>query len=102
MEKIYQLLFEAGDYTKSFEEFVQQYGSVEKSKPLYKGLNDVGDYTKSFEEFTSQYGFSDEVKKKTNLSIPLGKRKIRVALHQFKKHQIPYWNLEIPLRIFKK
>jgi len=64
MEKIYQLLFEAGDYTKSYEEFVQQYGNVEKSKALYKGLNDVGDYTKSFEEFTSQYGFNDEVKKK--------------------------------------
>jgi hypothetical protein len=68
-EKIYQLLFEAGDYTKSYEEFVQQYGNVEKSKALYKGLNDVGDYTKSFEEFTSQYGFNDEVKKRLILNI---------------------------------
>ena len=72
MEKIYQLLFEAGDYTKSFEEFVQQYGSVEKSKRLYKGLNDGGDYTKSFEEFTSQYGFSDEVKKKDQTVVSIG------------------------------
>jgi hypothetical protein len=35
------------------------------------------------------------IKKKTRLSIPLGKRQIWLALHQFKKHQIPYWNLEV-------
>ena len=35
------------------------------------------------------------LKKKTRLSFPLGKRQIWLALHQFKKHQIPYWNLEV-------
>ena len=69
MEKLYELLFDSGDYTKSYEEFVQQYGDAEKSKVLYKGLNDAGDYTKSFEEFTSQYGFNKEVKKKRLFSI---------------------------------
>ena len=64
MEKLYNLLFEAGDYTKSYEEFVEQYGDSTKSEPLYKGLNEAGDYTKSFEEFKVQYGFNDSVKKK--------------------------------------
>jgi len=64
MEKLYNLLFEAGDYTKSYEEFVEQYGDSKKSEPLYKGLNESGDYTKSFEEFKVQYGFNDSVKKK--------------------------------------
>jgi len=64
MEKLYNLLFEAGDYTKSYEEFVEQYGDSKKSEPLYRGLNESGDYTKSFEEFKVQYGFNDSVKKK--------------------------------------
>jgi len=64
MEKLYNLLFEAGDYTKSYEEFVEQYGDSKKSEQLYKGLNESGDYTKSFEEFKVQYEFNDSVKKK--------------------------------------
>ena len=64
MEKLYNLLFEAGDYTKSYEEFVEQYGDSKKSEPLYRGLNESGDYTKSFEDFKVQYGFNDSVKKK--------------------------------------
>tara|TARA_R110002012_G_scaffold233815_2_gene407193 strand:- start:12561 stop:20540 length:7980 start_codon:yes stop_codon:yes gene_type:complete len=60
MEELYDKLFAAGDYTKSFEEFKSQYGDVEKSEKLYSKLNSFGDYTKSFEEFKSQYGFNDD------------------------------------------
>ena len=74
MEKLYNLLFEAGDYTKSYEEFVEQYGDSTKSEPLYKGLNEAGDYTKSFEEFKVQYGFNDSVKKKTLPNLLFKKR----------------------------
>jgi len=70
MEKLYKLLFEAGDYTKSYEEFVEQYGDSKKSERLYKGLSESGDYTKSFEEFNEQYGFNDSVKKKDSSQLP--------------------------------
>ena len=60
MEELYNKLFEAGEYTKSFDEFVQQYGDAEKSEKLFKGLSQTGDYTKSFEEFKSQYGFAEK------------------------------------------
>ena len=70
MERLYKLLFEAGDYTKTYEEFVEQYGDNKKSERLYKGLNESGDYTKSFEEFNEQYGFNDSVKKKDSSQLP--------------------------------
>ena len=43
MEELYDKLFAAGDYTKSFEEFKSQYGDAEKSKKLYSKLNSFGD-----------------------------------------------------------
>jgi hypothetical protein len=58
MEELYNSLFEAGDYTGSFEDFKEQFGSEEKSKVLYKALNDNGEYTKSIDEFNTQFGFS--------------------------------------------
>ena len=70
MEKLYKALFESGDYTKSFEEFVEQFGDNKKSERLYKGLNEAGDYTKSFEEFNEQFGFNDSVKKKDSSQLP--------------------------------
>ena len=58
MEELYNSLFEAGDYTGSFEDFKEQFGNEEKSKVLYKALNDNGEYTKSIDEFNTQFGFS--------------------------------------------
>ena len=58
MEELYNSLFEAGDYTGSFEDFKEQFGDDEKSKVLYKALNDNGEYTKSIDEFNTQFGFS--------------------------------------------
>ena len=57
MKELYDALNESGDYTKSFEEFVNQFGDTEKTKDLYNALNEAGDYTKSFEEFVVQFGF---------------------------------------------
>ena len=57
MEKLYNALFEKGDYTGTFEEFKDQFGDVEKSKALYEALNDSGDYTDTFDNFNSQFGF---------------------------------------------
>ena len=60
MRELYDMLVAAGDYTKSFEEFVGQYGDEQKSKKLYDGLSSAGDYTKSFDEFKNQYGFTQK------------------------------------------
>ena len=57
MEKLYNALFEKGDYTGTFEEFKDQFGDTEKSKALYEALNDSGDYTDTFDNFNSQFGF---------------------------------------------
>ena len=57
MEELYKKLYEAGDYTKSFEDFVAQYGTPEKAQRLYNGLYEEGSYTKSMTEFVKQYGF---------------------------------------------
>ena len=65
MKELYKKLYESGEYTKSYEEFVSQYGTPDKAQKLYKGLNEAGDYTKSFDEFLNRYKFdSSEVKKK--------------------------------------
>jgi hypothetical protein len=58
MKELYNSLFEAGDYTGSFEDFKEQFGDTEKSKVLYQALYDNGEYTKSIDEFNTQFGFS--------------------------------------------
>jgi len=57
MEELYNALFSSGDYTKSFEEFKEQFNSEESVKALYSALNENEDYTKSFEEFKTQFKF---------------------------------------------
>ena len=57
MKELYKKLYESGEYTKSYEEFVSQYGTPDKAQKLYKGLNEAGDYTKSFDEFLNKYKF---------------------------------------------
>jgi len=58
MEELYNSLFEAGDYTGSFEEFKDQFGDSTKSQTLYNALNEAGDYTGSLEDFNTQFEFS--------------------------------------------
>ena len=73
MEELYRKLYEAGEYTKSFENFVAQYGTPEKAQRLYSGLYEDGSYTKSMTEFVKQYGFDKPPmpqKKKENMGSP--------------------------------
>ena len=55
MRKLYDALVEAGKYTKSFEEFQQQFNNEEGSKKLHTALETDGDYTKPYEEFVTQF-----------------------------------------------
>ena len=80
MEELYRKLYEAGEYTKSFENFVAQYGTPEKAQRLYSGLYEDGSYTKSMTEFVKQYGFDKppmpKKKKKIWGYLYLGKKKL--------------------------
>ena len=62
MEILYNSLKSDGYYTKSFDEFVTKFGSVEKSKKLYDSLELDGLYTNSFYEFVTQHGFGNKNK----------------------------------------
>ena len=52
---LYNTLVNDGKYTKSFEEFNDQFGSDEGSQKLYGALNNEGAYSKSYDEFKSQF-----------------------------------------------
>lgn len=61
-KELYKRLNSDGVYTKSYEEFEQQFSSPDKQEKLYQKLNSDGKYTKPKEEFISRF-FTD-VKKK--------------------------------------
>jgi len=71
MENLYNQLNKTGQYTKSFEEFKEQFGTLEKSQKLYTALNEAGDYTKSFEDFQSQFGFAEAGKTNDSANVDL-------------------------------
>ena len=58
MEKLYNQLYKDGKYTKTFEDFQNQFGTPEKSEKLYTALNQAGDYTKSFDDFQTQFNIA--------------------------------------------
>ena len=55
MEKLWQKLFDAKIYTKSFEDFQQQFSTEEKQQLLHEKLNSAKYYSKSFEDFKGQF-----------------------------------------------
>ena len=56
LQKIYDVIIRDEYYTKSFEEFVLQYGTSRvKQKKLYDVMSRDGYYSKTFEEFIKQY-----------------------------------------------
>jgi len=61
-KELYKNLNADGVYTKSYEEFEQQFSSPEKQEALYQKLNSDGKYTKSKEEFVSRF-FSQKKKR---------------------------------------
>lgn len=55
LQGLYNKMHDAGDYTKTFEDFKGQYGTKEGMDKLYNGLTSDGAYTKSKDEFAGQY-----------------------------------------------
>ena len=55
LQGLYNKMHDAGDYTKTFEDFKGQYGTKEGMDKLYNGLTSDGAYTKSKDEFADQY-----------------------------------------------
>ena len=58
MEELWRKLRDKGLYTKSFEEFKEQYDNPEGVTKLHTGLVDKSLYTKSEDDFATQYGFT--------------------------------------------
>ena len=54
-EKLHGALVDNGSYTKSYDEFVNQFSTEEAQDKLYNALNKSGDYTKSSQEFKNQF-----------------------------------------------
>ena len=65
MEKLYEALNKSGKYTKSLEDFKNQFSSTAGQEKLYGALKSSGDYTKSFSDFSTQF-FNTEESVKTN------------------------------------
>jgi hypothetical protein len=65
---LYKKLNTDGVYTKSYEEFEQQFSSPEGQGKLYQKLNADGKYTKSKEEFVGRF-FAEPVKKKGGTQV---------------------------------
>ncbi|QDP68135.1 MAG: hypothetical protein Unbinned1473contig1000_13 [Prokaryotic dsDNA virus sp.] len=57
-EKLHKLLVEQGLYTKSYDEFNEQFSLPEKQQKLYSLMQTKGLYTKSQDDFSSQF-FAD-------------------------------------------
>ena len=62
LQALYNKLSVDGLYTKSFNDFVDQFSSEEAQMELYNNLNNDGLYTKTVDDFKGE--FFPEVKKK--------------------------------------
>lgn len=65
LEKLYNVLSENKYYTKSYDEFLDQYQSADYRKKVYELASSEGLYTKDFSSFETKY--SSQVKKKEDL-----------------------------------
>ncbi len=82
LQKLYDALSREGYYTKSFEEFQEQYADPAYRDKVFGVVTRDGLYTKSREEFDAKYA---PVKKKTilghllySLRLPLESRSLSV------------------------
>ena len=55
LESLYRVLVDQGLYTKSFDEFKQQYSDEEYKKKVYDVVKEKKLYTKEFSDFTEKY-----------------------------------------------
>ena len=61
LQKLYNVLTQQGLYTKSYEEFEQQYQDEAYRDKVYNVAVQEGLYTKSQDEFNQQYSIGDTV-----------------------------------------
>ena len=61
LQKLYNVLTQQGLYTKSYEEFEQQYQDEAYRDKVYNVAVQQGLYTKSQDEFNQQYSLGDTV-----------------------------------------
>lgn len=54
-QKLYNQLKADGKYTKSYEDFENQFSTPEKQQALYDNLKKDGSYTKSIDDFSNQF-----------------------------------------------
>ena len=75
IEKLYNTLKRVGLYTKSFDEFKQQFNNQEYREKVYNTVSREGLYTKNLDEFQTKYApnnVKDEVGTLQNLVAALG------------------------------
>jgi len=69
-KSLYQKLSDNGLYTKTYEDFVGQYGNPNGQKELYNKLSSNGLYTKSEQEFVGQYWAPEKKNSMESVSKP--------------------------------
>ena len=72
IDELYSALNQQGLYTKSLDDFKNQFSTPEAINQLHFALKQEGLYTKSLSDFNNQF-FSDQLKKKEEAlpSMPL-------------------------------
>ena len=60
LPKLYKLLVDRGDYTKSFNDFTSQFYNEESRLKLFNYLDEKNVYTKGYEAFNEQFFSNDE------------------------------------------
>jgi hypothetical protein len=75
IEELYNVVYEKGLYTKSFDEFKTKYSDTASRDKLFSVVSERGYYTKSKEEFSAKYFSSTE---KKNSADSLRKKKCRI------------------------
>tara|TARA_R100000329_G_scaffold63850_1_gene56814 strand:- start:388 stop:7368 length:6981 start_codon:yes stop_codon:yes gene_type:complete len=60
LPKLYKLLVDRGDYTKSFNDFTNQFYNEESRLKLFNYLDEKNVYTKGYEAFNEQFFSNDE------------------------------------------
>ena len=100
LQKLYNVLTQQGLYTKSYDEFEQQYQDEAYRDKVYNVAVQQGLYTKSQDEFNQQYSLGDTVVSSEEIvedvEVKDGKKKIRTFHSLNKLHR--KWEFN-PLRV---
>mgnify|MGYP003337016036 CR=1 FL=1 len=93
LQKLYDLLSREGYYTKSFEEFQQQYnGDASYRDKVYGVVSRDGFYTKTKEEFLTKYATAQpEVKKKKMVNSTSVLKRVLRMLRPHREHPMVHW-----------